>query len=91
VFLPAGAFPEIQIAQYPLDMGRPDQVKSERTLAVTVSADGNVNYDAIVKQGQNKNKFIAATHDAMVPKVDRLTDGVCFKLFKNRYQLASFP
>lgn len=57
-------------------MGKPDQTKSTKTLAVTVSGDGNVNYDAIVKQGQNKNKIIATTHDAMMPKLDRLKE-VC--------------
>lgn len=72
-----GAFPEIHVAQYPLDMGKADRPSSDSTLAVTVGADGNVNYDAIVKQGRNKDKYIATTHDAMVPKVDRLKDGVC--------------
>lgn len=57
-------------------MGKPDKARSDKTLAVTVGADGNVNYDAIVKQGKNKDKYIASTHDAMVPKVDRLKDGV---------------
>ena len=45
-----------------------------KTLAVTVGADGGVNYDAIVKQGGNKNKWIASTHGAMVPKLDKLKD-----------------
>ena len=62
------------MAQYPLDMGRQDKPRSDSTLAVTVGADGNVNYDAIVKQGRNKDKYIATTHDAMVPKLDRLKD-----------------
>lgn len=55
-------------------MGRQDKPRSDSTLAVTVGADGNVNYDAIVKQGRNKDKYIATTHDAMVPKLDRLKD-----------------
>ncbi|EIE21068.1 hypothetical protein COCSUDRAFT_54108 [Coccomyxa subellipsoidea C-169] len=71
-----GAFPEIHVAQYPLDMGRQDKPRSDSTLAVTVGADGNVNYDAIVKQGRNKDKYIASTHDAMVPKLDRLKDSL---------------
>lgn len=62
------------MAQHPLDMGRQDKPRSDSTLAVTVGADGNVNYDAIVKQGRNKDKYIATTHDAMVPKLDRLKD-----------------
>jgi SNW domain-containing protein 1 len=76
----AGAFPEVQVAQYPLDMGRPGAKPGgvggagSKTLAVTVGADGGVNYDAIVKQGGNKNKWIASTHGAMVPKLDQLKD-----------------
>lgn len=72
----AGAFPEIQVAQYPLDMGKSDQKKSTKTLATTVGADGNINFDAIVKQGRNKDKYIASDHNAMVPKLDKLKDTV---------------
>jgi len=55
-------------------MGKPDQSKSSKTLAVTVGANGAIKYDAIVKQGRNKDKHIASTHDAMVPKLDKLKD-----------------
>ena len=71
-----GAFPEIQVAQYPLEMGKSDQKSSTKTLATTVGADGNINFDAIVKQGRNKDKHIASSHDAMVPKLDKLKDNV---------------
>ena len=79
---PAGAFPEIQVAQYPLDMGRPGAAGgaksgagvSNKTLAITVGADGEVNYDAIVKQGRNRDKWVASTQGAMVPKLDKLKD-----------------
>ena len=64
------------MAQYPLDMGRSDQSKSNKTLATTVGADGSINFDAIVKQGRNKDKHIATTHNAMVPKLDKLKDEV---------------
>ena len=76
----AGAFPEIQVAQYPLDMGRPGAgaksgaASSSKTLAITVGADGEVNYDAIVKQGRNRDKWVASTQGAMVPKLDKLKD-----------------
>ena len=71
-----GAFPEIHVAQYPLDMGRPDRRntgrgREEQTLALTVNAEGDVNYDAIVRQGQ-KNAWIATGHKAIVPKLDKL-------------------
>ncbi|GAB4821948.1 hypothetical protein N2152v2_008994 [Parachlorella kessleri] len=73
-----GAFPEIHVAQYPLDMGRPGQRagglggKGDQTLALTVNAEGEVNYDAIVKQGKLAQKWVASTHGALVPKVDQL-------------------
>ena len=74
----AGAFPEVQVVQFPLGMGRPDKAGKggPGTLAVTVGSDGGINYDAVVKQGRNRDKVVAATHGAMVPKLDRLTDGV---------------
>ena len=65
-----GAFPEIPVAQYPLGMGREKEVA--KTLAVTVDADGEVNYDALVKQGQNRDKIVYAKHSDIVPKVDEL-------------------
>ena len=49
-----GAFPEIHIAQYPLDMGRHRSAKpGSRILPLTVDAHGNVSFDAIVKQNEN--------------------------------------
>lgn len=73
-----GAFPEIHVAQYPLDMGRPDKQRGggggrgNQTLALTVNAEGDVNYDAIVRRGENKNKWIATGHKALVPKLDQI-------------------
>jgi len=67
------------VAQYPLDMGRPDKRgggggggQSSQTLALTVNAEGDVNYDAIVRRGENKNKWIATGHKALVPKLDQI-------------------
>ena len=57
-------------------MGKSDQKSSTKTLATTVGADGNINFDAIVKQGRNKDKHIASSHSAMVPKLDKLKDDV---------------
>jgi len=69
-----GAFPEIHVAQYPLEMGRPDSIRSSKqTLAVGMHSDGTVAYDAIVKQGSNRNKTVHAEHGALLPKVDRLS------------------
>jgi SNW domain-containing protein 1 len=55
-----GAFPEIHVAQYPLDMGRPKKSGATSTaiVAVDVDADGEVKYDAIVKQGSNRDRTV---------------------------------
>ncbi|XP_037057850.1 SNW domain-containing protein 1-like, partial [Peromyscus leucopus] len=49
-----GAFPEIHVAQYPLDMGR--KKKMSNALAIQVDPEGKIKYDAIARQGQSKDK-----------------------------------
>ncbi|DBA77030.1 hypothetical protein WJX77_001964 [Trebouxia sp. C0004] len=77
-----GAFPEVQVAQFPLDMGKKGQQSGvgsssgrDTTLAVTMNADGEVNYDSILRQGRNKDKIIYSDHKSLVPKVDALREG----------------
>ena len=59
-----GAFPEVHVVQYPLNMGKKDApgtaapASSQAIVSVDVSADGKVNFDAIVKQGTNRNKIV---------------------------------
>lgn len=43
-----GAFPEIHAAQYPLNMGKTNQLQ-QKTLALQMDADGRVGWDAVVK------------------------------------------
>ncbi|KAK3210644.1 hypothetical protein Dsin_015350 [Dipteronia sinensis] len=65
-----GAFPEIHIAQYPLDMGRHRSAKpGSRILPVTVDAHGNVAYDAIVKQNENAKKIVHSQLKDLIPKI----------------------
>ena len=52
-----GAFPEIHVVQYPLNMGKPG-MKSTAVVAVDVDENGQIRYDAIVKQGTNRNKIV---------------------------------
>ncbi|XP_068256310.1 SNW domain-containing protein 1 [Nyctibius grandis] len=61
-----GAFPEIHVAQYPLDMGR--KRKTSNALAVQVDAEGKIKYDAIARQGQSKDKVIYSKYTDLVPK-----------------------
>lgn len=64
-----GAFPEIHIAQYPLDMGRDKSSKpGSKILPVTVDAHGNVAYDAIVKQNENAKKIVYSQQKDLIPK-----------------------
>ncbi|KAF3441876.1 hypothetical protein FNV43_RR15791 [Rhamnella rubrinervis] len=65
-----GAFPEIHIAQYPLDMGRNKSSKpGSKILPVTVDAHGNIAYDAIVRQNENSKKIVYSQHKDIIPKV----------------------
>jgi hypothetical protein len=65
-----GAYPEVHVAQYPLDMGRGDATRSGKTLAVSVGVDGEASYEAILRQGSNRDKIIHSDHKAIVPKLD---------------------
>ncbi|KAK1289625.1 hypothetical protein QJS10_CPB18g00842 [Acorus calamus] len=65
-----GAFPEIHVAQYPLGMGRKDSKPGgPKILPLTVDANGNVAYDAIVRQGENASKIVQSQHRDLVPKI----------------------
>uniref|UniRef100_A0A4W3J8B5 SNW domain-containing protein 1 n=1 Tax=Callorhinchus milii TaxID=7868 RepID=A0A4W3J8B5_CALMI len=61
-----GAFPEIPVAQYPLDIGR--KKKSSNSLAVQVDAEGKIKFDAIARQGQAKDKVIYSKYTDLIPK-----------------------
>lgn len=51
-----GAFPEIQVAQYPLGMGMKGKEATSNALAVQLDAQGKVKYDVIARQGHSKDK-----------------------------------
>ena len=61
-----GAFPEIHVAQYPLDMGR--KKKMSNALAIQLDPEGKIKYDAIARQGQSKDKVIYSKYTDPVPK-----------------------
>ncbi|KAG8461899.1 hypothetical protein KFE25_013918 [Diacronema lutheri] len=50
-FADGGAFPEVHVAQYPLDMGRKGKAGSQ-VVALTTDGAGTVKYDAIARVGQ---------------------------------------
>ncbi len=54
-----GAFPEIHIMQYPLDMGRKDKkTSSGAVVPVKVDAEGKIRFDAVVTQHARKNQKV---------------------------------
>lgn len=77
-----GAFPEIHVAQYPRHMGNPHlkkkaqgsgaagaQASNSRALVnVQIDKDGDVSYDAIVKQGTNADKTVYTRYEDLVAK-----------------------
>lgn len=63
-----GAFPEIHVAQYPLDMGRTKKPASgTNALPVQLDSKGRVKYDALVKQGHGKDKVVHSRFQDLVP------------------------
>ena len=63
-----GAFPEIQIAQYPLDMGKKDKADSKsKALAIQLDGEGKIKYDAIARQGYDKDKIIYFKFSDLLP------------------------
>nr|POF19379.1 isoform 2 of snw/ski-interacting protein [Quercus suber] len=65
-----GAFPEIHIEQYPLDMGRDRLLKpGSKIVPVIIDTHGNIAYDAIVRQNENSNKILYSQHKDLEPKV----------------------
>ena len=69
-----GAFPEIPVAQYPLDMGRKSSSTSN-ALAVQVDAEGKVKYDAIAKQGHNDSRIVHSSFKDLIPLRQRADVG----------------
>ena len=49
-----GAYPEIHVAQYPLNMGK--KKTTSNALAVAVDSSGNLKYDAIARHGHAQDK-----------------------------------
>ena len=69
-----GAFPEIPVAQYPLDMGRKSS-SSSNALAVQVDAEGKVKYDAIARRGHNDQRIIHTSFKDLIPLRQRADVG----------------
>lgn len=62
-----GAFPEIHIAQYPLDMGRKGK-QSSQVLALTTDSTGKARHDIVASVGQRDGKIVHSNRDAITNK-----------------------
>jgi len=51
-----GAYPEIAVAQYPLNMGIKGQETTSNALAIQLDNDGKIKYDVLARQGHGKDK-----------------------------------
>ncbi|MCJ1475847.1 mRNA splicing protein [Lambiella insularis] len=69
-----GAFPELLVAQYPLDMGR-KSTSTSNALAVQVDAEGKVKYDAIARRGHNDKRIVHASFKDLIPLRQRADVG----------------
>ncbi|KAL4777978.1 SKIP/SNW domain-containing protein [Aspergillus varians] len=70
-----GAFPEILVAQYPLDMGRKGTQSQSNALAVQVDAEGKVKYDAIARRGHSDDRIVHASFKDLIPLRQRVDMG----------------
>jgi len=62
-----GAFPEIPVAQYPLNMGREGKESTSNALAVQLDAQGKIKYDILARQGHSKDKIIYSKLTDLLP------------------------
>ncbi|KAK6440061.1 mRNA splicing protein, partial [Oleoguttula sp. CCFEE 5521] len=70
-----GAFPEVPVAQYPLDMGRKGVASSSNALAIQVNNEGKVKYDAIARRGHDDKRIIHASFKDLIPLRQRADVG----------------
>jgi SNW domain-containing protein 1 len=70
-----GAFPEIHVAQYPLDMGRKGTSSTSNALAMKVDGEGNTKYDEIARRGHADNRIIHSSFKDLIPLRKRADAG----------------
>jgi len=63
-----GAFAEIHVAQFPLDLGRKGGKQSGQTLALVTDASGKARHDVIAAVGQRDGKVVYSNRDSLAPK-----------------------
>jgi len=62
-----GAYPEVHVAQYPLDMGRGSKsVASNKVVPLTVDSQGKIQWDAVL--GHQSGALVKSTFRDVIPK-----------------------
>jgi SNW domain-containing protein 1 len=62
-----GAFPEVHVAQYPLDMGKKGQPSTSNALTRRVDAEGKTKYDEIARRGHGESRIVQASFKDLIP------------------------
>jgi SNW domain-containing protein 1 len=62
-----GAFPEVPIAQYPLDMGKKGAPSTSNALVRRVDGEGKTKYDEIAKRGHGDSRIVHASFKDLIP------------------------
>lgn len=62
-----GSYPEVQVAQFPLEMGR-TSTSSQAVVALQAGEDGKLNYDAVIRQGLSHRTAIYTKPSDAKPK-----------------------
>ena len=71
-----GAFPEIHVAQYPLDMGRKSSAVQSNALALQIDGEGKVDMaGAIARQGHSASRVIQHSFKDLIPLRQRADVG----------------
>jgi SNW domain-containing protein 1 len=71
-----GAFPEVHVAQYPLDMGRKGAPSTSNALAMRVDNEtGKTKYDEIARRGHGDSRIVQASFKDLIPLRQRADAG----------------
>lgn len=62
-----GAFPEVHVAQYPLDMGRKGAPSTSNALVRRVDGEGKTKYDEIARRGHAESRIVQASFKDLIP------------------------
>ncbi|KAF1830584.1 pre-mRNA-processing protein 45 [Decorospora gaudefroyi] len=62
-----GAFPEVHVAQYPLEMGKKGTSSSSNALVRRVDGEGKTKYDEIARRGHGDSRIVQASFKDLIP------------------------